>query len=45
MDVVTVLANAEIPGTETAVTGSVEAADKVDSDRASKWAHKKEKML
>src|SRR3990170_2933769 len=41
MEVVTALATAELPGTET----SVEAVDRSDSDRASKWARKKEKML
>ena len=45
MDVVTVLANAEIPGTETTTSASVEVATRADSDRSSKWARKKEKML
>ena len=45
MDVVTALANAEIPGTETTESSSVAVADRSDSDRASKWARKKEKML
>ena len=45
MDVVTALANAEIPGTETTASALVEATDRADSDRASKWARKKEKML
>ena len=45
MDVVTVLANAEIPGNETMVAASVEAANRADSDRASKWARIKEKIL
>ena len=40
MEVVTELATAV-----TTATGSVEVADKADSDRASMWARKKEKML
>ena len=40
MEVVTALATAEITA-----TGSVEVADMEDTDRASKWARKKEKMM
>ena len=36
MDVVTALANVEVPETEPLVTGAVGAADKTDGDRASK---------
>ena len=45
MEVVSVLANAEIPESDTVLTTSVEATNRADSERASKWARKKEKML
>nr|XP_020161611.1 translation initiation factor IF-2-like [Aegilops tauschii subsp. strangulata] len=45
MEVVTALANVEVPGNETMGSMSVEASDRADSDRASKWARKKEKNV
>ena len=45
MEVVTALANVEVPGNETMGSVSVEASDRADSDRASKWARKKEKNV
>ena len=41
----TALANAEIPRNGSVLTASVEATDRAKSERASKWARKKEKML
>ena len=41
MDVVTALANVEVH----AAGGTAEAGDRSDSERASKWARKKGKML
>ena len=41
MEVVTGLANVEVPATGV----SAEASDRSESKRASKWARKKEKML
>ena len=38
MEVVSALANAEIPGNESVLTASVEATDRAQSERASKWA-------
>ena len=45
MEVVSALATAEIPGNEFGLTVSVEATDRAESERASKWARKKEKMM
>ena len=41
MEVVTALANVEVPATRTVA----EATDRSDAERASKWARKKERML
>ncbi|XP_073355470.1 uncharacterized protein [Aegilops tauschii subsp. strangulata] len=45
MEVVTALAAAPVPETEVLTDVSAEMMDKAESDRASKWARRKEKML
>nr|XP_020157249.1 skin secretory protein xP2-like [Aegilops tauschii subsp. strangulata] len=45
MEVVMALADVEVPGNVGSGSVSVEASDRADSDRASKWARKKERML
>ncbi|XP_044456329.1 uncharacterized protein [Triticum aestivum] len=45
LEVVSALANAEIPGNESGLTVSVEDSSRAESERASKYARKKEKML
>ena len=45
MEVVTALASAPVPENEVMTDVSVEMMDRAESDRASKWARRKEKML
>nr|XP_020165204.1 translation initiation factor IF-2-like [Aegilops tauschii subsp. strangulata] len=45
MEVVTALATIQVPENEVMADVSVDMTDRAESDRASKWARKKEKML